>query len=487
VAFGVAAVVVHFAKRRPWSAFVVAGVAVAAGAVAGLGTWAVLIVSLVLGSLALSAARRRILPREDPVRPLGGLSGIAWGFVGVLVFREFAALPIHVPTGSMQPTIFGDRPHAMGDHIVVDRLAYRLRGPRRFEICVFDFPLHRPTTFVKRAIGLPGETVEIKDGDIWIDGRIAEKPARVQESLWREVFPKPSPMAQAKKVADAWASSSGWVVEGDGVRGTASGPKESVLRFTRRLEQGDLRVRFDLDFEGECDGIVRITSRGQVVELTWPSPGTSGGGPMLEVAGAPPVPVDASWGPADELAVADGRAVVRRRGRVLAEAPVALEGTRRHAIELCVGGASRGAWARFRNLRVDQDQRWIPGADGTTSWTVPKDAYLVLGDNAENSEDSRHWTVTEFRVKGRAEPLLAAADYPSETGAPIRNVSRDGDAWVFHDVNGLPRRVPATDVESRRDGIPVPFVPRTHFLGRAAFVFWPWAPAEGGFRPRILP
>jgi hypothetical protein len=95
--------------------------------------------------------------------------------------------------------------------------------------------------------------------------------------------------------------------------------------------------------------------------------------------------------------------------------------------------------------------------------------------------------VTEFRVKGRAEPLLAAADYPSETGAPIRNVAREGDTWVFHDVNGLPRRVPAADVASRRDGIPVPFVPRTHFLGRAAFVFWPWAPAEGGFRPRILP
>ena len=86
-----------------------------------------------------------------------------------------------IPSESMEKTIM------TGDRLIGNRLAYginlqigdkqickKLRDPKRFDIVIFRYPDDESELYIKRIIGLPGETVEIKDGDVYIDG--SKKP-----------------------------------------------------------------------------------------------------------------------------------------------------------------------------------------------------------------------------------------------------------------------------------------------------------------------
>ena len=79
---------------------------------------------------------------------------------------------------SMQPTL------SDGDNLIVDKLSYRFRDPDRFDIIVF--PQGDGRYFIKRIIGLPGESVRIdEDGSIYIDGE------KLSESYGKEVIQNP--------------------------------------------------------------------------------------------------------------------------------------------------------------------------------------------------------------------------------------------------------------------------------------------------------
>ena len=63
-----------------------------------------------------------------------------------------------------------------GDNLIVDKITYRFRDPERFDIIVFPFKYKEDTFYIKRIIGLPGETVQIdEEGKIYIDGEILEE------------------------------------------------------------------------------------------------------------------------------------------------------------------------------------------------------------------------------------------------------------------------------------------------------------------------
>ena len=70
---------------------------------------------------------------------------------------------------SMEPTLYDQ------DNLIVDKISYRFRDPERFDIIVFPFQYKENTYYIKRIIGLPGETVQIVDGDIYINGTILEE------------------------------------------------------------------------------------------------------------------------------------------------------------------------------------------------------------------------------------------------------------------------------------------------------------------------
>lgn len=60
-----------------------------------------------------------------------------------------------------------------GDNLIVDKISYRFNDPERFDIIVFPFQYQKDTFYIKRIIGMPGETVQIdSDGNIYIDGEV---------------------------------------------------------------------------------------------------------------------------------------------------------------------------------------------------------------------------------------------------------------------------------------------------------------------------
>jgi signal peptidase I len=79
-------------------------------------------------------------------------------------------------------------PVANGDRILVFKCLYQFSDPKRWDVIVFKNPTDPTENYIKRLIGLPGETIEIIDGDVYIDGQIARKPADVQKELWMPVY-----------------------------------------------------------------------------------------------------------------------------------------------------------------------------------------------------------------------------------------------------------------------------------------------------------
>jgi len=80
----------------------------------------------------------------------------------VIPIRYFIFQPFFVQGQSMEPNFEN------GDYLIVDELSYRFREPQRGEVVVFRYPQNPSLRYIKRIIGLPGETLEIKNGVITI-------------------------------------------------------------------------------------------------------------------------------------------------------------------------------------------------------------------------------------------------------------------------------------------------------------------------------
>ena len=90
--------------------------------------------------------------------------------VAATLIKEFIIYNVEVPTGSMENTI------KIGDRVVTSRLSYLSKDPQRGDIIVFPYPDDEELDYIKRIIGLPGETIEGKDGLVYIDGEPLEEP-----------------------------------------------------------------------------------------------------------------------------------------------------------------------------------------------------------------------------------------------------------------------------------------------------------------------
>lgn len=148
-------------------------------------------------------------------------------FILALVFQGFAVQAFQIPTGSMAETLRGAHyqvrcfrcghpfdagsesltvnqpqcpncnyfqpPQAVrdlknGDRIFVLKSIYQLFKPKRWDVVVFKNPTNPRDNYIKRLIGLPGETVQLIGGDVYIDGKIERKPINVQNEQWMPIF-----------------------------------------------------------------------------------------------------------------------------------------------------------------------------------------------------------------------------------------------------------------------------------------------------------
>jgi len=80
----------------------------------------------------------------------------------VIPIRYFIFQPFFVKGQSMEPNF------ETGDYLIIDEISYRFREPQRGEVVVFKYPQNPSQRYIKRIIGLPGETVDIADGKLTV-------------------------------------------------------------------------------------------------------------------------------------------------------------------------------------------------------------------------------------------------------------------------------------------------------------------------------
>ncbi len=151
---------------------------------------------------------------------------LAIAFILAMIIRHYVLEVFKIPTKSMEPTLLGD-PWS-GDKILVNKFAYDFRDPHRWEVAVFKYPKDTTKNYIKRVIGLPGEAIRVRYGDIHINGAIARKPWGVQADLWRLTPHSDDPKA--------WG-----LIRPDGTESDVAG-REIALNCAQ--EGGDLGIQY---------------------------------------------------------------------------------------------------------------------------------------------------------------------------------------------------------------------------------------------------
>ncbi len=140
--------------------------------------------------MTAATARSDAGATADGAAPPAGRKGRAREYIEAFVVALLIALVVRtlvvqafkIPSGSMETTLL------VGDHIFVNKFIYgyhvpytkgrvlEFRHPKRGEIIVFEFPTDPSKDFIKRVIGVPGDTVEIRNKTVYVNGKALEEP-----------------------------------------------------------------------------------------------------------------------------------------------------------------------------------------------------------------------------------------------------------------------------------------------------------------------
>jgi len=342
------------------------------------------------------------------------LAGFLLLFALVVLLRTEILEGYQIPTHSMEPVLRGDP--LSGDKVLVYKKPFLFREPRRWEIVAFRRD-GMPHAIVKRIAGLPGESLWIGDGDVYIDGEIARKPWSVQRTMLIPVYDQGigrEPLTRAfepsSTVDIGWNSRDGSLVVPPGAA------VDFVLRDEVRDSYVDDRGRWrswrnpvgDLLIEVEVTPasgagavVLGLRREGARFELTVPV----GGGPAVLDGGSEGA-VLLEHG--DALRAGERHTVrfsnidLRLRLRIDDEdlytqdlAPI-VQGS---AAERRTGASFgvRGGGIRIHDVRLYRDVYYTSQGQCAVDVPVliPGDGadrrFFVLGDNSVKSKDSRCW------------------------------------------------------------------------------------------------
>jgi signal peptidase I len=351
-------------------------------------------------------------------------------------------------------------PVCRGDRLLVNKNVYDMRTPRRWEMAVFLSPVDESKVFVKRVVGLPGESVRLHEGDVYADHEIARKTLAELKALRVPVFDNDY------QPADGWGVR--WRTEPDRGPAPCDGATLRIeaegavgyqwLVYRHTLSTTDkARPVFDEypyngadsgrtpepvhDFMVECDLEVRpgdgwvalgLNDGGSEVIAELPVGALKEGTHLSEVPAAGGEQVVYRTAPTFglrggrtyhvEFAFADRRASLAVDGRQVF-APVDRPGQegRVEVVKPARVGA-RGVEVLLHHFRLFRDVHYTAAGQHGGAATVLLGAgqYFVLGDNSPNSDDSRYWSDD----RGRPLPVPEASflgkpfllHQPSRTG-----------------------------------------------------------------------
>ncbi|MCU0722171.1 MAG: signal peptidase I [Planctomycetes bacterium] len=453
-------------------------------------------------------------PEEAAEKAHGGwardnLEAVVVAVIMALVIRHFCVEAFKIPTGSMEPTLFGNRPAdgINGDRILVNKFVYRFSEPKRWDVIVFKYPLDRTKNYIKRLVGLPGEEIKIRGGNVYVNREppgsppkweIARKPRDVQEAVWQEIYPAPR-----WDPPGTWVAGEGTEFRPDGAGGTVRGPSggeawihyrgdvrayrsshqreaqpplsEVKLSLRARPDAGELRVRLHLDLFPKDPGDVKVDAEDCVLLFRVPvgAAGKTTAAVNGKEAASADFALEAGRETALEFVHADARLSVRAGGRERLSCDIPPPP---HSYEMILRlsvGLAGGRELAVRDLEVFRDLFYQEDLRGNGLFgearpvRVPPDCFVGMGDNSSSSKDSRLWKKVEIALKdGRT----VTGEYDPEVF--VRH--EDSGEIEMTDVHGNRRRLSRDQVEDffvRPES--APFVPRECLIGQAFMVFWP--------------
>ena len=113
---------------------------------------------------------------------------VIWAFVLAMIIRTFIIQAFWIPSGSMIPTL------EINDRVLVAKFWNLFFPPSRGSLYVFRYPVDRERDFVKRVIAIPGDTVDIKNVVVYINGNPTDEPYVKHHDRWRiresSIFPQ---------------------------------------------------------------------------------------------------------------------------------------------------------------------------------------------------------------------------------------------------------------------------------------------------------
>ncbi|RKY20359.1 MAG: signal peptidase I [Planctomycetota bacterium] len=446
--------------------------------------------------------------RPFDLRLTENIEAIAVSIAMALVLKFFVVEAYQIPTGSMQPTILGDREAGINDRIFADKLVTMLRPPERWEVMIFRFPLDERRLYVKRIVGLPGDTLSVQGGDIWVDGAIARKPDDVNESVLKRVFPL---RGDGLDVGFAFLAKGEVQVEGETARFGGDGSGRLSLRkppildaylhgyesewnirsvippvyavpdldvaldvtldsrdsvFSLSMVADDLRTLFELPAEGA--GTARITL----------AP-TAGGAPerVFEVSPARGLPLGESV--RLSLRNVDRRMLLCVDGEEWLRVDDDESGPHpnrpvRSDLQLAMSGAGQ-----IEAMDVRRDIFYLPRTPHSRStrdtWEIPEGHFMGMGDNTQNSYDGRTWQTVTYTLDDGSQ--FTGFDFdvggPNGSGPSDANPRRHANGSItFADVYGDEHTFFQHEIQSET-ATAAPFIHQRYLMGKAVAVFWP--------------
>ena len=115
---------------------------------------------------------------------------IVTALVLAFLIKTFVVGNFWIPSESMVPTI------EVNDKVIVTNFSYWFEGPKRGDVIVFRYPLDTKKDYIKRCIGLPGETVEFRDSKLYVNGQLVEEPYLPEGLVFEDYGPIEVPEGQ---------------------------------------------------------------------------------------------------------------------------------------------------------------------------------------------------------------------------------------------------------------------------------------------------